>query len=167
MKPSPSSSPRPARARRRSLRGFTLMELVVVMTLIGLLLTVALPRYLDALDRGKEKVLERNLTLMREAIDRHYGDTGKYPDRLEDLVAKRYLRAIPPDPFVEAPTWVVVAPSDITLGGIIDVDSTGNDQDGRPRKKAGGAQGDGPSTTPVANGARITVTVTQQPDFER
>ncbi|MGY0194537.1 type II secretion system protein [Leptothrix sp. BB-4] len=162
--------PRSARARqrpgRRSLLGFTLMELVVVMTLIGLLLTVALPRYLDALDRGKEKVLERNLTLMREAIDRYYGDTGKYPDRLEDLVAKRYLRAIPPDPFLEAPTWVVVAPSDLTLGGVIDVDSTGSDRDGRPRKNANAGDGTG-SAQPVANGARITVTVSQQPDFER
>ncbi len=154
------------RTARRSRLGFTLMELVVVMTLIGLLLTVALPRYLDALDRGKEKVLERNLTLMREAIDRYYGDTGRYPDRLEDLVAKRYLRAIPPDPFIEAPTWVVVAPSDLTLGGVIDVDSTGNDQNGRARKSATSADGS-PSGQPVANGARITVTVTQQPDFER
>ena len=156
----------PKRPERRSRRGFTLMELVVVMTLIGLLLTVALPRYLDALDRGKEKVLERNLTLMREAIDHYYGDTGRYPDRLEDLVAKRYLRAIPPDPFVESPTWVVIAPSDLTLGGVIDVDSTGNDSNGRLRKTRAGTEG-ATATQPVANGSRITVTVTQQPDFER
>jgi general secretion pathway protein G len=163
MKPTQSRSDRP---RRRSLLGFTLMELVVVMTLIGLLLTVALPRFLDALDRGKEKVLERNLTLMREAIDRYYGDTGKYPDRLEDLVSRRYLRAIPPDPFLEAPTWVIVAPSDVTLGGVIDVDSTGTDREGRPRKTPSAAEGTG-AAQPVANGARITVTVSQQPDFER
>ncbi len=164
MKP---SLPRSDRPRRRSLLGFTLMELVVVMTLIGLLLTVALPRYLDALDRGKEKVLERNLTLMREAIDRHYGDTGKYPERLEDLVAKRYLRAIPPDPFLEAPTWVVIAPSDLTLGGVIDVDSTGMDGNGKARPTKPGQDESGSSSPSVSNGARITVTVTRQPDFER
>nr|WP_130480918.1 type II secretion system protein [Sphaerotilus mobilis] len=156
----------PTRPTRRSRLGFTLMELVVVMTLIGLLLTVALPRYLDALDRGKEKVLERNLTLMREAIDRHYGDTGKYPDRLEDLVARRYLRAIPSDPFLEKPTWVVVAPSDLTLGGVIDVDSTGLDSNGKERTPRQ-VQDESQATPSVANGARITVTVTRQPDFER
>lgn len=164
MKP---ALPRTTRPHRRSLLGFTLMELVVVMTLIGLLLTVALPRYLDALDRGKEKVLERNLTLMREAIDRHYGDTGKYPDRLEDLVAKRYLRAIPPDPFLEAPTWVVIAPSDLTLGGVIDVDSTGMDANGKARNTRAGQDESQAASPSVANGARITVTVTRQPDFER
>lgn len=131
MQRSPALAPK--KSRRGTARGFTLMELVVVMTVIGLLLTLALPRYLDTIDRGKEKVLERNLALMREAIDRYYGDQGRYPDRLEDLVTKRYLRAIPPDPFIENATWVVIAPSDPSLGGVIDVDTTGNDLQGRPR----------------------------------
>jgi general secretion pathway protein G len=104
---------------------------------------------------------------MREAIDRHYGDTGKYPDRLEDLVAKRYLRAIPPDPFLETPTWVVVAPSDLTLGGVIDVDSTGMDANGKARETRSGQDETQAGSPSVANGARITVTVTRQPDFER
>lgn len=155
---------RAAAGRPATRRGFTLMELVVVMTVIGLLLTVALPRYLDALDRGKEKVLERNLTLMREAIDRHYGDTGKYPERLEDLVAKRYLRAIPPDPFVENATWVVIAPSDVTLGGVFDVESTGTDASGRARPVREGAPEPARSN---ADGPRQIVTVTAQPAFER
>lgn len=154
---------------RRRPSGFTLMELVVVMTVIGLLLTLALPRYLDAVDRGKEKVLERNLALMREAIDHHYADTGKYPDRLEDLVTKRYLRAIPPDPYMESATWVVISSSDENLGGIVDVDTTGTDPQGRPRHRRGASpvengSADGTAQphgyrNPVQEGSRQTVTV--------
>jgi general secretion pathway protein G len=149
------------------------MELVVVMTVIGLLLTLALPRYLDTIDRGKEKVLERNLALMREAIDHYYGDQGRYPDRLEDLVAKRYLRAIPPDPFTETATWIVIAPPDPNLGGVIDVDSTGTDLQGHPRDvrrlTSGSTSEDGEPITspgdeaatrnPTQSGSRQTVTI--------
>ncbi|MEY8878377.1 MAG: type II secretion system protein [Leptothrix sp. (in: b-proteobacteria)] len=167
-----SPTPHAARRARRRTRGFTLMELVVVMTVIGLLLTIALPRFVDALDRGKEKVLERNLSLMREAIDHFYGDQGKYPEQLEDLVSKRYLRAIPPDPFLETATWVVVAPADVTQGGVIDVESTGNDADGRPRTQRrlapaadadpDAAPSDGTPVVPrstAMSGSRRTVTV--------
>ena len=171
MKRSPQLAP--TKSRRGAARGFTLMELVVVMTVIGLLLSLALPRYLDTIDRGKEKVLERNLALMREAIDRYYGDQGRYPDRLEDLVTKRYLRAIPPDPFTESATWVVIAPPDVNLGGVIDVDTTGTDLQGRPREARrmapSGASEDGETPAspggeasprnPAQSGSRQTVTV--------
>lgn len=136
---------------QRTMRGFTLMELVVVMTLIGLLLTIALPRYMDALDRGKQKVLERNVMVMREAIDHYYGDVGRYPEQLQDLVTRRYLRAIPPDPFTETTTWVVIPPQDPALGGVMDVASTGQDSDGKPRtvrangKPAGDANAEPPA----------------------
>jgi general secretion pathway protein G len=148
------------------------MELVVVMTVIGLLLTLALPRYLDAIDRGKEKVLERNLALMREAIDRYYGDQGRYPERLEDLVSKRYLRAIPPDPFLEKATWVVIVSTDAAQAGVIDVESTGTDDKGLARNQRGsgggsadGEDGDGAAGVAVnprtsgLDGSRQTVTV--------
>jgi general secretion pathway protein G len=156
------------RRRQRTRRGFTLMELVVVMTVIGLLLTLALPRYLDAIDRGKAKVLERNLALMREAIDRYYGDQGRYPERLEELVTKRYLRAIPPDPFLEKATWVVIVSTDANLAGVIDIESTGTDDKGLARSQRGGsagAEGDatpGPAVNPRTSGmdgSRQTVTI--------
>jgi general secretion pathway protein G len=114
-------------------RGFTLIEMVVVMATIGLLLALALPKYLSTLERGKEQVLRQNIVLMREALDKFYGDTGKYPERLEDLVTRRYLRAVPIDPFTESATWVVVAPKDPSFGGVIDVQSTMTDLDGKPR----------------------------------
>lgn len=123
-----------ARACSRRAHGFTLIEMVVVMATIGLLLAIALPRYLDTLERGKEQVLQQNLVQLREALDKYYGDNGKYPDRLEDLVTRRYLRAIPLDPFSESATWIVVAPKDPAMGGVIDVQSTMTDLEGRARQ---------------------------------
>jgi len=118
-------------------RGFTLIEMVVVMATIGLLLALALPKYMATLERGKEQVLRQNIFQMREALDKYYGDTGKYPERLEDLVTRRYLRAVPIDPFTESATWVVIAPKDPAMGGVIDIKSTLTDLDGKPRLAAG------------------------------
>ncbi len=126
------------------LHGFTMIELVIVMAMLGLLLSLALPQYMATLERGREQVLQQNLATMREAIDKFYGDTGKYPDKLGDLVTARYLRAIPPDPYSEAPTWLVVAPTDSAKGGVIDVQSTFTDSRGEPRAAPG-------TTAPSAN----------------
>jgi general secretion pathway protein G len=139
MRRTPASSS--ARGARRRARGFTLIEMVVVMATIALLLSIALPRYMATLERGKEQVLRQNLIQMREAIDKYYGDRGRYPDKLEDLVTQRYLRAIPNDPFTESPTWIVVAPRDGDKGGVIDVQSTMTDIDGQPRRAAGSPAG--------------------------
>ena len=145
--------------------GFTMIELVVVMAMIGLLLSIALPQYMSALDRGREQVLQHNLATMREAIDKFYGDRGKYPDSLEDLVTYRYLREIPKDPFSESATWVVVAPKDPSRGGLIDVQSTFTDANGQPRRKPGADTADPASTAPASTfvaqegGATTVVTV--------
>jgi general secretion pathway protein G len=105
-------------------KGFTLIELLVVMSVIALLLTLAVPRYLGSVDKSKEAVLKQNLALMRDSIDKYYGDQGRYPDALEDLVSKKYLRRIPPDPVTEsAATWVVVPPEDTQKGAVYDVRS--------------------------------------------
>jgi prepilin-type N-terminal cleavage/methylation domain-containing protein len=105
-------------------KGFTLIELLVVMAIIATLLTLAVPRYFRSIDTSKETVLRQDLAVMREAIDRHYGDTGKYPDTLQDLVTKKYIRAIPVDPITEkTESWVVVAPEDTTKGAVADVKS--------------------------------------------
>jgi general secretion pathway protein G len=102
-------------------RGFTLIEMLVVMTLIAMLLTLAVPRYFSALDSGRLNVQRQNLATMRDAIDKFFGDKGKYPDSLEELVTKRYLRQVPIDPVSEAADWVVVAPEDAELGAVFDV----------------------------------------------
>ena len=108
----------------RRIRGFTLVELMVVLTVIGLLLSVVVPDYVGRMKRAEEAVLKENLLVMRDALDKHYADAGKYPGSLDELVSKRYLRAIPPDPFTQSPgTWVSVPPSDPSKGGIYDVRS--------------------------------------------
>jgi len=104
--------------------GFTLIELIVVMSIVALLLTIAVPRYFHSTDKAKEAVLREDLTQMRIAIDQYHADRGKYPDSLEDLVEKKYLRRIPPDPVTESTTtWIVVPPSDPGSSGVYDVKS--------------------------------------------
>jgi general secretion pathway protein G len=105
-------------------RGFTLVELMVVMTIIALLISVVVPDYIGKMRRAEEAVLQENLMLMRDSLDKHYSDTGRYPTSLEELVAKHYLRAIPKDPFTQsAATWVAVPPGDSRKGNVFDVKS--------------------------------------------
>lgn len=103
-------------------RGFTLIELLIVMSIVGLLLTLAVPRYFHSIDTARETVSAANLVTLRDAIDKFFQDTASYPDSLEELVEKRYLRAIPLDPLTRsAATWVIVAPPDATAGRVYDV----------------------------------------------
>ena len=105
-------------------RGFTLLELLVVMAIIATLLTIAAPRYFRSVERSKEAVLMQDLTTLRESIDRFYGDTGKYPPALAELVEKRYLRSIPVDPIAgAADKWIAVNSDDPEDNGIKDVRS--------------------------------------------
>nr|WP_092414716.1 prepilin-type N-terminal cleavage/methylation domain-containing protein [Collimonas sp. OK307] len=103
--------------------GFTLIEMVIVMAVIGMLLTLAVPRYFVALDNGKIKVQQQNLATMRDALDKFFGDQGHYPESLDELVQKRYLRSVPVDPLTESPNWIVIAPLDPALSGVYDVQS--------------------------------------------
>jgi general secretion pathway protein G len=101
--------------------GFTLIELMVVLAIIALLLTIAMPRYFGSLDKSKEAVLKEDLFQMRDAIGKYYGDKARYPETLEALAAEKYLRRIPVDPLTEsAVTWVVV-PAAGPGGGVSDV----------------------------------------------
>jgi general secretion pathway protein G len=89
--------------------GFTLIELLVVMSLLVTLAAIGLMTYQTSMKRGKEAVLKQDLFHMREAIDQHYADKGKYPVTLEDLVSAGYLRKLPDDPFTGASdTWQTV-----------------------------------------------------------
>lgn len=120
---------------RRWLRGFTLIELIVVMAIIALLMTIAVPRYFRHLDHAKEVALRESLNVMRDAIDKFHGDTGKYPDTLDDLVRKRYLRNVPVDPLTESSeSWMIVPPPAAVGTGVYDVHSgaAGNANDGTP-----------------------------------
>lgn len=104
--------------------GFTLIELLVVMAVIGLLLSLAAPRYFGSVDLAREAALRQDLAVMRDAIDKHFADTGRYPASLEELATRRYLRRVPVDPITEsADSWVVVPPADTTLGAVYDVGS--------------------------------------------
>src|ERR1700675_3108571 len=108
----------------RSAAGFTLIELLVVMTIIGVLLTIAVPRYFRTVERSKETVLKHDLSVVRESIDKYYGDLGEYPDALPLLVEKHYIRAVPVDPFTKsAETWVLVQSDDPDHPGVRDLHS--------------------------------------------
>ena len=116
-------------------RGFTLVELLVVLAVVATLLTLAVPRYFGSIDKSKEAVLKENLNQMREAISRYYADKGKYPESLETLAGDKYLRKVPLDPVTEsAATWVAVPSADPQKGGVYDVRS------GAPGKGVDGSE---------------------------
>ena len=106
------------------MRGFTLIELLVALAILATLLAVAVPRYLNSLDASKEVVLRENLMVLRDAIDRHFADTDRYPAALDDLIARKYLRRIPVDPMTgSATTWAFSAPAGGSADAIYDVRS--------------------------------------------
>lgn len=129
----------PARQARTRLetdkwRGFTLIEILVVMVIIATLLSLVAPRYFETVSRSRETTLKHDLIIVRDAIDKYYSDTGNYPDSLQDLVQRKYLRALPEDPITQrTDTWTFVAPTDISVkGSIYDIHSgaEGNAEDG-------------------------------------
>jgi len=109
--------------------GFTLIELMMVLAIIAILLSIAVPRYMNSLTKAREAALLENLFQMRDAIDKYYADNGAYPESLMSLVDKKYVRSIPADPFTgSADTWVEVESQDGS--GIYDVHS-GSELTGR------------------------------------
>lgn len=116
-------------------RGFTLIELLVVLGIVALLLTLAVPRFFPRIDNARETILAENLRNTRAVIDQYYSDTGRYPDSLDQLVEKKYLRGLPVDPVTESSTtWIVVPPDDGAKGGVYSIKSgaPGNDRGGKP-----------------------------------
>lgn len=125
----------PVRTSAGQGRGFTLIELLVVLAIVAMLLTLAVPRFFPSVDKSKEVVLADNLRNTRALIEQFYGDTGRYPDSLEQLVEKRYLRALPMDPLTESDSsWTIIAPEDGLKGNVYDIRSgaPGNDRSGKP-----------------------------------
>ncbi len=127
--------------RGKRIKGFTLAELLIVMALIGILASIAIPQFKHATKRAKETVLKENLYIIRKVIDEYYSDKGKYPPTLQTLVEEGYLRRIPIDPITGSDkTWVIIREplTEETMYkeelGIIDVKS-GSDEialDGTP-----------------------------------
>ncbi len=109
--------------------GFTLLELVIVVSLIVVLASMGLAGYRNSVTRAKEATLKENLFRMRDALDQYYADKVQYAPDLESLVSEGYLRQLPKDPFTDsADTWVAVQaepdPNDPTLEpGVFDVKS--------------------------------------------
>jgi len=114
-------------------KGFTLVELLVVLAILALLLTLAVPKYFTSIERAKDAALKHDLNTLRESIDKFYADTGRYPKTLEDLVERKYIRKLPVDPITgTSETWIFT-PAELPLeGDIYDIHSgaTGVAKDG-------------------------------------
>lgn len=119
--------------------GFTLLEMIAVVAMIGILVSIALPNYKTAILQSREAVLKEDLFRFRDVIDQYFADKGKYPASLDVLVEEGYLRKVPADPMTGAADWEVVLseadpdnPSETP--GVYDVKSasTANSQTGTP-----------------------------------
>ena len=94
---------------RAAERGFTLLELIVVVAIVGILATIAMPALKDMPRRAQEAVLKTNLRTIRDLLDQHYGDKGQYPPTLEVLVELGYVRQVPFDPITKSnSSWVLI-----------------------------------------------------------
>jgi len=128
------------RTNRKNQAGFTLVELMIVMAIIGVLLSVAIPSYVGAVRQAREAVLKEDLHVMRSAIDSYTADKQKAPQSLDDLVSTGYLKEIPVDPMTRAKdSWQTettdsLSSVDQTDPGIDDVHSGSQEQgsDGQP-----------------------------------
>ena len=108
-------------SRRRGSPGFTLMEMVIVMAIVGVLASIVAPLVITSLTRAREATLQQDLKIMRKLIDDYYGDKGDFPPSLQVLVTQGYLRAIPRDPVNgNKAEWKTVIAKE---GGISDVHS--------------------------------------------
>lgn len=120
--------------RRTLTRGFTLIEMLIVMAIVALLLTIALPRYFGSLEKSKDVALQENLRVLRLSLDRFYSDKGRYPQTLDELVESRYLKAVPIDPVTESSrSWILIPALNAETEGISDIKSgaPGANKDGR------------------------------------
>jgi len=112
-------------------KGFTLIEVLIVVTLIGILVAILVPQYKYSVLRAKEAVLKENLFQIRDAINKYFSDKKKYPVGLEDLVTGRYLREIPVDPVSRLREWKLVMAEPLEgeeydpeeMQGVVDVKS--------------------------------------------
>ena len=121
---------RKAGLRRQKASGFTVIELLVVLAVMGLLLAIAAPRYAQHVDAAREVALRQDLSAMRDAIDKYKSDQGTSPASLADLATRHYLRSVPVDPITQREdSWrVESAPDGSANAGIVDVHSGADGQ---------------------------------------
>lgn len=124
-------------ARNGLAQGFTLIELLVVFALLALLLTIAVPRYMQAANGAREKARAQNLATLRDALDKFKADQGRYPSQLSELVHKQYLRQLPIDPVTDSDQWVAQPHPGGTEPGIFDVVPPEADSTSDPTTGAG------------------------------
>jgi len=130
---------------RQRERGFTLLEMIIVVAMIGILASIAMPALKDMPRRAKESVLKTNLRTLREVIDQYYGDKGHYPVSLDELVTSKYLRQVPFDPFTKSgATWVLTFEEED--GGA----------EGEPGPPPTGSEEQGPGLVDVHSGSTAT-----------
>ncbi len=122
-------------------KGYTLLELMIVVAIVSILVTLAIPTFQQSAMKAKEAALKQNLFTMRAVLDQYYADRGDYPASLETLVEEKYLRAIPVDPFTKsATTWNEIfeeqEEGDDSPAGVYDIKSGSDDLalDGTPYK---------------------------------
>ena len=122
-------------------KGFTLLELMIVVSIVGILVTLAIPQFQLSAMKAKETALKQNLFTMRAVLDQFYADRGDYPETLESLVEEKYLRAIPLDPMTKsASSWTEIyeeqEEGDDSPAGVYDIKSGSDDVagDGTPYK---------------------------------
>ncbi|MDQ7976418.1 prepilin-type N-terminal cleavage/methylation domain-containing protein [Paraburkholderia sp. SARCC-3016] len=108
---------------KRAFRAFTLIELLVVLAIIATLLTIVVPQFFGQTDKARETVLRENLSMMRDSIDRFRADQGRYPETLDELVTRRYLREVPMDTITQSRSTWQVAPAPDGKPGVYDVHS--------------------------------------------
>jgi general secretion pathway protein G len=110
--------------RQHGAAGFTLIELLVVLAIVAMLLTLSMPRYFQSIETSKQSILVDNLRQTRDLLDKFYADTGRYPDSLDELVEKKYLKSLPYDPVAQsAKAWIVVPPKGNTKGAVYNIKS--------------------------------------------
>ena len=114
--------------------GFTFIELVLVMAVLGLIIGLVAPNYFRHLEEARETALKNNLSVMRKAIDDYYADTGRYPESLAVLVDARYIKNIPKDPVTDSATTWKTSPPLEGNNGIYDIISgaEGSSSEGIP-----------------------------------
>ena len=108
-------------------QGYTIIEMLTVVAIISILVTIAVPSFQRSIIRAKEASLRNSLFILRDVIDQYYADQGEYPQALEDLTDKKYIRSVPVDPFTRsAETWILIPPEGDEVTGIYDVHSGSN-----------------------------------------
>ncbi len=110
--------------KMRNNKGFTLIEMLTVIAIMGILASIATPSFMRSILRSKEASLENTLFVVRDVIDQYYADHGDYPDSLQALKDEKYVREIPRDPITaSSDTWILIPPEEEGLTGIYDIHS--------------------------------------------